>query len=63
MKRIVFFLSIVSILFISCKDDKFIDSGNLNLKFSTDTVMFDTVFTTIGTTTRNFTVYNPNNQR
>lgn len=63
MKQIVLFLSIATTIFISCKDDKFIDSGNLNLKFSTDTVMFDTVFTTIGTITKNFTVYNPNNQK
>ncbi len=32
---------------------------SVKLEFSADTVMFDTVFTTIGTITRNFTVYNP----
>lgn len=29
------------------------------LVFSTDTLMFDTIFTTVGSITRNFTVYNP----
>ena len=32
------------------------------LAFSTDTMVFDTVFTTIGSSTRNFRVYNPNRQ-
>ncbi len=32
------------------------------LEFTTDTVMFDTVFTTIGSTTHNFRVHNTNNK-
>ena len=30
-----------------------------NLAFSTDTLVFDTVFTTIGSTTQSFKIYNP----
>lgn len=41
----------------SCKKDSF--SGDAVLTFSEDTVIFDTVFTTIGSVTRQFKVYNP----
>jgi hypothetical protein len=37
-------------------------SSDAQLVFSTDTVMFDTIFTTIGSTTQNFRVYNPYNE-
>ena len=30
-----------------------------NLTFSTDTLVFDTVFTTVGSTTKSFKIYNP----
>jgi hypothetical protein len=35
---------------------------DLKLQFSTDTVLFDTIFTTIGSTTHNFRVFNESNQ-
>ncbi len=46
------------IFFASCRKDKFL-VGTANLKFSTDTLTFDTVFTTIGSTTQYFKIYNP----
>jgi len=49
------------LLIAACRDENLIQPTEFNLKFSTDTVLFDTVFTGIGTTTRRFTVYNPNN--
>ncbi len=56
------FLAIVlpALLIISACDrhDKFSDDPNLKLKFSVDTVLFDTVFTTLGTATQLLTVYN-----
>jgi len=57
----VFFLLIISI-FLSCKKDSFITDNNSKLSFSTDTVMFDTVFTTIGSTTKQLKVHNPYNK-
>lgn len=42
------------------KKNKGNSTGNLN--FSVDTVVFDTVFTTIGSTTKNFKIYNPDNK-
>ncbi len=49
--------------FTNCKKDKFITDPSANLSFSTDSILFDTVFTTIGSATRNFRVYNNSNQR
>ncbi len=42
----------------ACRKDKFF-TGTPTLKFSTDTLTFDTVFTTIGSTTQYFKIYNP----
>lgn len=42
----------------SCRPEGFSTSPNLRLSFSTDTVMFDTVFCTVGTATKALTVYN-----
>lgn len=44
----------------SCKKPVFFSNGNLS--FSRDTVLFDTVFTTIGSTTKNFKFYNNDNK-
>jgi len=43
----------------SCKKDVLNTDGALT--FSVDTVLFDTVFTTIGSATRQFKIYNPSN--
>ncbi len=48
--------------FSSCDDELFTDNPQKTLAFSTDTLTFDTVFTTIGSTTEKFLVYNPNNR-
>lgn len=44
----------------SCKKKNKFSKGNLS--FSTDTLVFDTVFTTIGSTTQKFKVYNSDNK-
>ena len=44
---------------ISCRKDLDATDTMGELRFSTDTVTFDTVFTTIGSTTLSFKVYNP----
>ena len=48
--------------FSACLKDDFSTDSSLKLQFSADTVSFDTVFTTIGTTTKLFKVYNRNNK-
>ncbi len=54
-------LAVVAIFIslFSCEDEGYLDSRDAKLIFSTDTVMFDTIFTTIGSTTQHFTVHNP----
>lgn len=42
-----------------CERDYLFRGGSEGLYFSTDTVMFDTIFTSIGSTTQHFRVYNP----
>lgn len=51
------------ITFISCEDEKYASSSDAQLRFSVDTVMFDTIFTTIGSTTQHLKVYNTYDQK
>lgn len=62
LKHIVQGLLLAIILAIACtpEDEKF-ETGNINpLIFSTDTVIFDTIFTTVGSITKRLIVKNPN---
>lgn len=54
----LFFLLTIFSLFFACKKDEFETSGNVKLTFSEDTVLFDTVFASVGSATQVFTVYN-----
>ncbi len=47
----------------SCEDEKYLSSTDVKLRFSVDTVMFDTVFTTVGSTTQHLKIYNPYDQK
>ncbi|MCF8332433.1 MAG: hypothetical protein K9H84_08280 [Bacteroidales bacterium] len=49
------------IIFYSCNKDELLESP-VSLNFSTDTVLFDTVFTTIGSSTQSFRVFNQKNK-
>ena len=60
MKRIFLFLSI-AVLFMLCAcsdNDDFTTSPSVHLSFSTDSVKMDTVFSTVGSRTYDFWVYN-----
>lgn len=46
----------------SCRQDRFTPNANVDLRFETDTLLFDTVFVTAGSITKRFKVYNPTNQ-
>jgi hypothetical protein len=60
MKKIILFLFVLSVGLISaCKKNGPLSGDSFS--FSTDTVLFDTVFTTIGSTTKRFKIYNENN--
>jgi hypothetical protein len=49
----------VAFSLFSCEDEGYLSSPDAQLHFSTDTVMFDTIFTTIGSTTQHLKIYNP----
>lgn len=53
----------VSFQFAGCKKDKFITSSGAKLQFSRDSILFDTVFTSIGSATRRFRIRNMNDQK
>jgi len=57
-------LSLPLFLVSSCKKDITIDTNpSIQLGFSSDTLIFDTVFSTIGSVTHSLRVYNPSDQR
>lgn len=56
--KYIFIIALIFSLFISCRKDKLLDDSDALLGFSTDTVMFDTVFTDIGSATYYLKVYN-----
>lgn len=65
--KYVHILLLVSAAFVlgitSCRREKITEDANATLNFSVDTVLFDTVFTTIGSITKSVRVYNNNADR
>lgn len=62
LHRHIVFLSGICMLAISCNRESFLNDSSVRLNFSTDTVTFDTVFSTLGSATRQLKVYNPYGQ-
>ena len=65
MRSVIFLLFALGLLIWNgCRDreDDFITDGSVELRFSLDTLRFDTVFTELGSATRYFKVYNPNSR-
>ncbi len=58
---VIFIALLFCHLCVSCQDD-FTTNGNLKLHFSTDTIQMDTLFTTLGSSTRKLMVYNPHDK-
>ena len=63
MKTTLLITLYVSILSLGCKKDSFITSGDANLSISADTLHYDTVFTSVGSITQSFKIFNDNNQK
>jgi hypothetical protein len=63
MKSILVAILLTTLIYTSCTKDSFITSGNAVLNTSADTLHFDTVFTTTGSVTHFFRIYNQNNQK
>jgi hypothetical protein len=61
MRSLLLFLPLW-VIFFSCKKDKILLDSSAKLDFSQDSILFDTIFTSIGSTTKYFKVYNNNNQ-
>ena len=67
-RTVVFFFSFAAMLIIvllttSCKKNTFDTDNSAKLKFSADTLLFDTVFTTLGFTTMQLKVHNTYNKK
>jgi hypothetical protein len=62
MKQVLILILIVACVATSCKKDSFI-TGNANLSTSADTLHFDTVFTSVGSVTHYFRIFNNNDQK
>jgi len=58
---IVVVLFLLSIGFMACNDENYSTNPKYKLSFSTDTLSFDTVFTTLGSATSKIMIYNRNN--
>ena len=65
MTRILFSFVFLYFLIstISCKKESFITDQNAQLSFSADTIHFDTVFTSTGSVTHFFKVFNRKTKR
>lgn len=65
MKYLLSSLAILTVLTIasSCKKTSFIDSPNAFVTLSADTLHFDTVFTTTGSVTQSFKIFNQNDRK
>lgn len=57
------FIFSVTLALFSCKKDSFINSAEARLNISTDSIRFDTVFTSVGSVTQSFKIRNDNEQR
>jgi hypothetical protein len=63
-RTLVAFFVFAAIVFInSCKKDVFLNDTSAVLSFSNDTILFDTVFTNIGSATKQLKIYNTYNQK
>ncbi len=66
MKQLLFITISLTLLlagFSSCKKDKILTDSSAKVDFSQDSLLFDTVFTTIGSATKNIRVINNHKQK
>lgn len=64
LSALALIILVSAIIFSSCRKDDVIDnSPEITLGFSSDTLIFDTVFSTIGSITETIRVYNPSDNK
>ena len=61
--KYIFFCFVLSVITFSCKKESFISSSDAKLSTSVDTLSYDTVFTSTGSITKSFKIFNNNNQK
>lgn len=59
---VLLFIALITVFNTSCKKEKLLNAGG-ELRFSVDTLNFDTVFTTMGSYTAQVKIYNPQDQK
>ena len=59
---LILFFIVFHLLSCDGLDENYSSNPNHRLSFSVDTLSFDTVFTTIGSATKEFMIYNRNDQ-
>ncbi len=63
MKTALLITLSLAILLLGCRKDSFITSSDANISISADTLHYDTVFTSVGSVTQSFKIFNDNNQK
>lgn len=58
-----YFIIVIAFFWLSCKKDSNFFDTTSKLTFSADTVLFDTVFTTVGSITQNVKIYNTSSKK
>src|SRR5664279_688030 len=61
--KFLLFSFLLPVIIFSCKKESFITSPQANLHTSADTIFYDTVFTSVGSITQSFKIFNANNQK
>jgi hypothetical protein len=66
MAKVIFYISLFALCFLlvfsGCTKDDFTTDASARLAFSDDTILFDTVFTTVGSSTEYLIIYNNNDE-
>jgi hypothetical protein len=62
-KTLVLITALLLLFGICCKKDTFITSPQAQINFSSDTLQFDTVFTSVGSVTQSVKIFNLNNRK
>src|SRR5258708_39011951 len=62
-KLLLLILSFTVFFILSCRKDTFITGKDAAVRFSSDTLFFDTVFTSSGSITETVKIINNNNQK
>jgi hypothetical protein len=62
MRKSIWALGII-IIFFACRKESIITSNDALLNTSVDTLHYDTIFTSVGSITKSFKIFNPNDQK